>query len=289
MSTRYVTVSEIQDFLRCRWRWYAKWVLNRVPRRYSDALILGTAVHDILEDHLKGRSLEDAFAEVSWNLASAKHPDPGLAFATAVAHKDLQRYRPQILAWRDLHKVETLAVEEQFELPLHGPVDSLWSFRGRPDRPVLMGGKVWHMQHKTLAGTKSPITYAQFLARSLHETLYGWYCRDHYPYEYGGSIINMIQKRALKDGEDPMRAIHQVPVPLTGWDLDVAHTRLRLIVNDMRREEERGRVHGIWALYDNPQEDAGPFMNSLDGYLPVLRGKASLDDDALFMLREETY
>lgn len=295
MTKRYVTVSEIQDFLRCRWRWYAKWVLNRVPRKYSSALILGTAVHDVLEAHFNGDLLPDAFAEVSYNLSTRARSltDPSEIVATTVAHKDLQKYRPQIVGWRDRFNVEeTLEVEEVFEEFVSEKTDILhrkerWVLRGIPDRVVAVSGKVYHMQHKTAAINQPVDVLMKFFSRSLHETLYGAHLRDKYAdREYAGSIINIIRKGVLKPGGNVDALNFQGAVALTDFDFTRARANLRAIVREMQRAEALGDV---WAQIDNAQEDAGPNKNYLDGYRDVLAGKASLDDDTLFMNRESRY
>lgn len=286
--SRYVTVTEIQDYLSCEWRWYAKWVLNRVPRRYSSALILGSAVHNIFKAHFKGYPLDSAFVteHVNMNVFLRGATDPAWAAAQAGAMKDLLRFRPQIVGFRDKFKIdETLEVEEEFQIPL-GP----WIFRGRPDRVVRMGQKCRHMQHKTVALNKSVETYLYVLQRSLHETMYGDTLAKKYGgLEYAGSIINLIRKGVAKPGITTEGLGFQALISIDPIDRMRSMMRARLIVERMVQAEETGKQHGIDALIDNPLEDAGVFGNSLDGYLPVLQGKTTLDDETLFTNREETY
>lgn len=286
-TPRYVTVSEMQDYLKDEWRWYAKWRLNRVPRKWSEALILGTAVHDIYEMHFgmgpsRGLTMAEAYSRV-YSGISTVGLDPGHAFATAAAKKQLAVLRDAVVNFRDTYPVEeTLAVEEAFEEELLPGV----LFRGRPDRETrLVSSRIVHMQHKTLAGNKSVETYTRSLARSFHETMYGWHLSKKYGPDYAGSVINVIRKGTKKA---PLPGF-QVFLPLDARDYERAWVRAKIIARRMLRSQEVGDTAGIWALVDDPQNDAGVYGNSLDGYLPVLQGKASLDDDTLFMPREETY
>lgn len=178
MTPRYVTVSEMQDFLRCRWRWYARWVLNRVPRRWSEALILGTAVHDVFERYFSERmNLEQAWADVeSMLVVDRQYSDPSRAVAATKAIKEFHAYRPQIVAFQEKFPARTLEVEEAFEMPL----DRGWVLRGRPDRPVEYKGRVYHQQHKTLAKNKNVATFSALIARSMHEGLYGGHLAEKY-------------------------------------------------------------------------------------------------------------
>jgi hypothetical protein len=287
MTPRYVTVSEIEDFLKDEWRWYARWVLNRVPRRWYDALILGTAVHDVLEQHFNGMPLVEAYTTTRATLLH-KVPDPDHAMARHYALKGFDEMEPQILAWRDRLPVErTLEVEEPFELE----VAPGWILRGRPDRPVIMHGKVYHQQHKTAGKGKPYDILARHFARSLHEGLYGFHLEEKYRdvAPYGGSIINLIRKGKPAKGAGIESMNFQTAVALTDFDLTRARMRLSRIVARMRYAEAVGNAVGIWGLVDVPALDSGPYMNSTDGYLPVLTGRTTLDNDNLFMPREETY
>jgi len=288
MKRTYVTVSEMQDFLKCQWRWYAKYRLNRVPRKWSPALILGTAVHDIFERHFNGDLLPDAFAEVSYQLAkSLRHLDPAEGAAARQAHAELQKYRPQIVGFTDRMRIdETLEVEKAFELPLMARRD--WVLQGRPDRVVRVGDVVYHYQHKTLAANRSLDTFSQLVQRSMHEGLYGYYLAQKYngSLTYGGTILNVVMKKVV---EDPTKGGFQTIIQVDAIDRDRAYVRARGIVAEMERAERFAEHGGINALLDNPLEDGGPFGNSLDGYLPALTGRRTLDDPMYFMDREERY
>jgi len=296
MKRTYVTVSEMQDFLKCQWRWYAKYRLNRVPRKWSPALILGTAVHDIFERHFNGDLLPDAFAEVSYQMAKPlRHMDPAAGAATRQAHAELQKYRPQIVGFTDRMRIdETLEVEKAFELPLHiQSTDATrevttWYLQGRPDRVVLVNDVVYHYQHKTLAANRSPDTFSQLVQRSMHEGLYGYYLAEKYNGSrvYGGTILNVVLKKVV---EDPAKGGFQTIIKVDEVDRVRAWLRASAIVRAMVHAEKLAYMFGIDVLIDNPLEDGGPFGNSLDGYLPALTGKRKLDDPTYFMDREERY
>jgi len=285
MRRTYVTVSEMQDFLKCQWRWYAKYRLNRVPRRWSDALILGTAVHDIFEGHFKGEPLERAFDLVDLTMIPPPGMDPDHVAAAVKARKQLHAYRPQIVGFVDQFRVdETLEVEEAFELPL----DPGWVLQGRPDRVVRVGDVVYHQQHKTLAPNKALETYSKVIARSMHEGLYGYYLSRKYNglLQYGGTALNVILKKVV---DDQRKGSFQTIIKVDAVERERARLRAILIVREMARAESIVARFGHHALIDNPLEDAGAFGNSLDGYYHVLTGQRKLSDDAYFMDREERY
>lgn len=296
---RYVTVSEMQDFLADAWRWYAKWRLNRVPRRWSEALEFGTLVHDVFEFYFSHADVpvttEAAWEHVYDSARATPYPDPDQAAVMATALKKLIAFRPQIVAYKDAYPVEAvLGVEEAFTLPLWydektgGPRP--WVLRGRPDRVVLSNGKVLHQQHKTVAGNRDISLYLAVLQRSMHEGLYGTYLARKYPeYPYGGSWINLIRKAVATDSRPVKGLGFQAIVKVDEADRKRAWDRARWIVREMWRAEQVALEQGHDALPDNPGLDDGYFHNSLDGYFDVLRGKASLDDPNLFMSREDTY
>jgi PD-(D/E)XK nuclease superfamily protein len=300
IKVQYVSTSEMEDFLRCQWRWYAKWRLNRVPRAWSTALILGTAVHDIFERHFAlGTSLDVAHLEEQKRLLDIAHtePDPDKAVAYARANQELIKYRDQIVDFRDKYPIdETLEVEEAFELSLltdfRSPQPVEWVLRGRPDRPVRIGDVVYHMQHKTVAISKPVHVYTQYLSRSMHEGLYGYHLSKKYSergLRYGGSIVNLIRK-GTATAKHPLETLgFQTMIRVDEVDRQRAYMRATAIASEMADSQRFAAHAGINALVDNPLEDDGFYGNTLDGYLPALTGKAKLDDDHYFMDREETY
>lgn len=298
MKRTYVTVSEMQDFLRCQWRWYAKYRLNRVPRRWSDALILGTSVHNIFEGHFKnGYNLAGCLAE-EVNLLEqyilVADPDESVALAKAI--KGLKAYAPQIVGFVDqFPNAEPLEVEEAFELKLdvltadaftREPVE--WILQGRPDRVVRVSSVIYHQQHKTIAPNKGLETYAKVIARSMHEGLYGFYLSQKYngSMTYGGTLLNVIIKKVV---DDPRKGCFQTVIKVDSTERLRSFLRAKAIVREMARAEQVVARWGHEALIDNPLEDAGAFGNSLDGYYHVLTGQRKLSDDAYFMDREERY
>lgn len=102
-------------------------------------------------------------------------------------------------------------------------------------------------------------------------------------------MLNVIRKAIASEKVKLESLSFQTIIPVDAVARQRALMRAKAIVSDMRREEEIATEYGIGALIDNPGEDGGPYGNSLDGYLPVLQGRARLDDDTLFMDREETY
>ena len=293
MKRTYVAVSEMQDFLRCQWRWYAKYRLNRVPRRWSDALILGTAVHNVFEKHFKGDTLEGAWQDEVMVLDGARlmAKDPSEAVAIVKAKNSLILYKPQIVGFVDQFRIdESLEVEEAFEIPL-GTFNydgSAFVLQGRPDQAIRVGDVVYHRQHKTIAPNKGLETYAKVIARSMHEGLYGNYLSQKYngSLTYGGTALNVIIKKVV---DDPRKGSFQTIIKVDGLERFRAFLRAQAITREMARAAEIAERCGHLGLIDNPLEDAGAFGNSLDGYYHVLTGQRKLSDDAYFMDREERY
>lgn len=294
---RWVSVTEMKDFLRDRWRWYAAWVLNRVPRRHQTALDVGKAFHRAMELHLTlGMPPAGAHTVVLQEMQAAldnarregRYED---ADDLLKALREFTQLASHMAAFRDAWKFErTLAIEK----PLEGPSlivrnEKRWRIRGIPDRVVVMQGKTWHVQNRALDGKRNIILYNELLARDMHENLYAWLIQHAYPdWEHGGTLLNVVRK--LKAERNPESALwYQQPVGIDSFSVARAVQRARLIAMEMANSEELAEKFGHDALIDNPGLDGGWYGNSRDGYVDVLFGRATLQDDTLFRDREETY
>jgi hypothetical protein len=98
--------------------------------------------------------------------------------------------------WQDLFSIdETLEVETPFEF-VH-PDDSSIVVRGRPDRVVVSMGRIFHMQHRSLAAGRNIAQYTEPAKLDMHELVYAYHLRTKYAAKglsYGGTIFNIIRK-----------------------------------------------------------------------------------------------
>jgi hypothetical protein len=285
-----VNVSQVQDFSRCRFRWWARWIRNRIPRYEGDALTAGKILHQIFEDNARGIAME---AATDRRLQDARR-EGASAKALAVI-EDLAGGLP---LWEEKFPATALLeVEEPFEWRDPEMLNVTWL--GRPDKGVYMGGKVWHRQLKGLAAQKNFGTYLRLAKRSYHEHLYAEVLAAKYPqYPYGGTIFDLVRKLkyltyAGKKNETRKTAAEMFFQQPVTFDLDSGLHRsvmmaMRLHVRDMRTAlmhwEESQEIPA-------PCEELnGGFTgNTEDPYFLVLIGEKSLDDDRLFKDRVDLY
>ena len=299
-----LNVSELQDFMRCKYRWYAKWVLNRVPRVTPTPLTLGKLVHTIFEDHLSlGKPMGDAIIhrrrEFLDGLADVHDP-----YAISNAHEAiaiLDGMDEALRQWRDdyVMDVPALEVEESFSYP-DKELGIEWI--GRPDRvSVDSSGRMWHNQVKNLAAGVNFAVFLDLQQRSYHEHLYGEALAAKYPeYKYGGTMFTLIRKvkyrtgvtKANPDGKvKPLSEMFwQSPmaIDLTSWHHNDVMSSLRANARELLDAREQYSKYGRIPP-PNELANGGPFGNSPDLYFRVLTGDALLSDDNLFMDREDTY
>lgn len=65
-----VSYSQLETFKRCRLRWYYRYSLNLEKRVKSFKPYRGSAIHECLEAHYKGRSWQDKLAEIEAKMRS---------------------------------------------------------------------------------------------------------------------------------------------------------------------------------------------------------------------------
>lgn len=282
-----VSVSSVKAYQQCPARWLMRFHLKRVPRRTPAALTVGKMFHSAMEYHLNGDTKAGALERVtneSLGLLDAKAAEEWLSLGTAFGF------------WHDLHKIEaTLEVEQPFSEHLsYYPAHVNNNLIGRPDRVVLLYGKVWHLQNRTLAASKNVGLYLDTARRNLHELAYAWALKKKYPqYEYGGTIFNIIRKLKLvgKNGKvlhDPKELMVQELVPINAGQVETAIDDIRRVAGLMY--EDVLQYHRTKQLpIQNRDMDSGMFGSAKDPYFEVLMGNASLDDDELFMPAEERY
>jgi hypothetical protein len=301
-----VNVSSIQDFYQCRYRWYCKWVLNRVPRHEGPALEAGKLLHLIFEKHsrddipLKTAAVQTLYHYQIWMCElPVKSPERATAQSALDTIMSLMDAFP---LWQDVFPMDitTLEAEEPFEISF--PEMPWVVFRGRPDRVCLSGGAVWHVQNRGLAASMNFGTYALLAKRHYHEHLYAEHLSRKYADlgDYGGTIFNLVRKLKFrtnvgKKNEKTKTAAEmfwQMPVAIAlggQQHRDVMRSMFDH-VRDMQTVEKRVRdSKGLWLPPPNEKMNGGFNGSTPDPYFRVLTREIDLMDDAHFKNREDTY
>lgn len=293
----YVNVSAINDFMRCQFRWYCKWVLNRVPVHEAQPLAFGKLLHLIFEDKHKGIQMADAIRDrrVEWMEKMAITTDlVDISIGTKVV-KQLDDLTEALLLWHDVYTfdIDCLEVEEPFELDLG---DGL-IYRGRPDRVAVRQGSLWHVQHKGLAAGTNFAVFTDLSKRSYHEHLYmEALSRKYDKYKIGGTMFDLIRKLKYRTNvgkknetvKGYQEMFQQIPVAV-----DLNSPTHKHVMESMRYHAQmmqRIASDPSWVIpAPNETMNAGMFGNSIDDYFRVLTGEITLDDNRYFKNREDMY
>jgi len=289
----HISVTSIQDFQKCPLRWCYRWLDNRVARREPVALTVGKLVHTAFEKHFENPA--DKIGGILYDLLDT-YEHHLLTEYEEKAYREARGLCEPLNHWSDFYPVtETLEVEAPFEYNLHNGL----IFQGRPDRVVLVNDHVFHMQHKTISASRNLDTYISVARRSMHELLYGDYLAQKYADRgvYGGTIYNIVRKLKHKSeakGKNFGRVLHephefflQTPIPVNPSLVKQAKADLNILANQMKQVADN-YAEGI-----NPPSsrhlDEDMFSKRTDTYFGVLMGEVSLDDDGIFMDRDNPY
>lgn len=308
-----ITVSSINDWQADPLRWCFKWVRNRVPRRVPQALAVGKLVHLAYENAFTaGTNVGDELLKLI-----APFEDAILDEHEFKVFEELAGMVEPLREWKDIFPVEeVLEVEQPFEFYLQSGA----KFKGRPDRVIVTCGKAVHYQTKTLAANRDAGQFISLARRNLHELIYGWYLKQKYEsrrkLEYGGTVYNILRKlkhRELlsKAKADKLVAEGKLPAHYTNVDrrrlgdiINPVSTMLIQAVVGIDLELQAEALEDVNQLSILMDRTADTFLSGgivpsvryrdsgyggVDPYTSVLLGEASLDDDRLFMPREETY
>ncbi|HXJ63695.1 MAG TPA: hypothetical protein VNN79_08060, partial [Actinomycetota bacterium] len=228
-------------------------------------------------------------------------PPPG-TFMTEKEQKEVDLTRALVEPlefWEDKYPVEqTLEVEQPF---VGWHLTSGARFIGRPDRVVVVYGKVFHQQHKTVGPGIGLGNYLTLAGRNMHELLYGAYLSQKYRSvgEYGGSIYDIVRKlkyRSTRVTKDQPKGVilhpageifHQSMFALDVEQQEIALDDLNAASVAMDRTMD-AYLQGLH-IPSNRYFDSVNYGKGIDPYTLVMLGDAALDDDALFMDREDTY
>jgi len=301
-----VNVSAMQDFMQCRFRYWAKWIMNRVPVTGAPALDAGKLLHRIFEGpYLKGETLAEAAdreCEEYRLLIPSVHPAAQVnAMKALVTIIDMREAFP---LWHDKFSgMETLEVEAGFEYP--DPEIPWLIWRGRPDRVVKMGSRIWHVQNRGLAASTNFGTYTRLAKRHYHEHLYGEHLEKLYctpkkrgGLTYGGTIFNLVRKLKFrtnvgKKNESTKTAEEMFWQGAVSYEMSSGlHQSVMACMRQhavAMRQVEREWVEDNIIPAPNEKLNGGFSGSSEDPYFKVLIGEVSLDDDSVFTAREDTY
>lgn len=302
----HVNVSSVQDFYQCPFRWWAKWIKNRVPVAESPALDAGKLLHRVFERHFLGEmSLVDAAkaeSDAYRLLIPSAHPSaqPN-AYQVLTVIDDLMEAFP---LWEETFPItKVLEVEEPFEY--QDPELDWLVWRGRPDRRVIAMNRIWHIQNRGLAAGMNFGTYIRLQKRSYHEHLYGEEAVERYlqgkkgkKLSYGGTIFNLVRKLKFrtnvgKKNEKVKTAAEMFYQQAASYDMDGGlHAAVMFAMR--KHAVNMRKVRQAWEDFEdipapNEKMNGGYGGNSEDPYFKVLIGEVSLDDDSIFKAREDTY
>jgi hypothetical protein len=302
MQPYVFNISEMQDFQRCRFRWWAKWVMDFVPAHEAQPLGFGKLIHRIFESFHLGLSMADSIAQHRGNwlsLMATTTDEVDIAVGTKVL-KQLDDLTEALLLWHDTYPVEyDLEVEVPFEMELGNGLVA----RGRPDRVAVRHGLLWHVQHKALASGTHFGVFTDLAKRSYHEHLYAEALMAKYKGSvkgYGGTQFDLIRKlkyRTKVTKANPLgeckryeEMFQQVPVAI---DLESPlHEHVMESIKAHAREMCQARIR--WNTHGevpapNENMNGGAYGNSPDEYFRVLTGEYELGDPRYFKKREDTY
>jgi hypothetical protein len=310
MEPYVVNVSSVQDFMQCRFRWYCKWVLNRVPRKEGDALMLGKVIHTIFEEHARGHwPLQESATRMQAKLSSdMKDMQPWDRVVAEGVIKKLGELHEAWPLWHDMYEMDVPVLEVEEPFTIEFPNMPHVVFRGRPDRVCVMAGQVWHVQNRGLAATMNFATYARLAKRHMHEHLYAEHLARKYldMGSYGGTLFNLVRKLKFRTNEGKknektrtgaeMFWQHPMSINLTSTNHHRVMSDLFYHVNEMIRVENEAKGaawHGLTIKpripAPNDKLNGGYSGSSEDPYFKLMIGEIKLDDNEWFKDREDTY
>jgi hypothetical protein len=204
--------------------------------------------------------------------------------------------------WEDkFADMETLEVEGGFEY--QDPEVPWLMWKGRPDRVVKMGTRIWHVQNRGLAAQTNFGTYTRLAKRHYHEHLYGEhlekkYCTRKNKLRYGGTIFNLVRKLKFRTNVGKKNETTKTREEMF-WQGPISYEMKsglhKSVMMSMRQHaEEMREVERRWHEENrvpapNEKMNGGFNGSSEDPYFKVLIGEITLDDGTVFTAREDTY
>jgi len=286
---RNVSTSEVKAFWKDPTLWWAEFVIGRTLRTQPVALFTGIQWHLFMEAILNNVPRETALA----SMAGAFQGEMDLAISDGWVDRatSLKKDRDILLTagelWRDYLDVETLAVEKALGLEVVLPQGGKVRLVGRQDRVVRFGGRVGHFQHRTLGMGKPVDPYLMTFHRNPYETSYWVMLAQEYDEEPFGTILSLVRKlRPESIRKAPSAALQQHLVPISK---ERAWAGVQNVVNSISVMEKLRS--GELPLWFNPDNDLGPYANSLNPYVRAIieNGWDGLMDDTKFMPTKDRY
>lgn len=123
MKGLLVRGSEIQDFLRCRKRWYWRWVEGLEPRAKNGKLWFGDLMHKYLETLYRTREYEDAYAAME-----CMYQETNTEYMDQVEVQELWTTAQHVASnyfdewWGTDSRYTTLATEFTFAVPVRNGI-----------------------------------------------------------------------------------------------------------------------------------------------------------------------
>lgn len=317
-----VNVSSINDFMTCRFRWWAKWVMNWVPKYEAPALTFGKLVHEVFEEKEKSKDIVDSMNKIhdKWEAASNSTTDPVERDCGFKALHQLDEISEALVEWTDQYPiVETLEVEQPFEFTDKEFGDII--YLGRPDRVSLINDTIWHVQTKALAPATNFGVFIELAKRSYHEHLYAEVLSKKYEnymlahiqctftepceatlvhYKYGGTLFNLIRKlkyrtkvtknKPLGETKELSEMFWQHPMSINLQS--PLHKNIMNCIREyafaMRATEKDYNQYNLIPI-PNERMNGGYYGNKPDEYFRVLVGEIELGDERYFKKRENQY
>lgn len=303
-TPRYkINVSQIKQFSKCPYRWWAQYVINRVPLVTPAALDGGKIYHRAHERHEAGRatgmSLREALAAECADFRAKIPTEPEVCHA--MLEKAVVTFEDVIEAM-DLHEDKFLiqkVLEVEVAHEWDDPVLQSVTWLGRPDKGIVSGSRLWHVQRRGLAASKNFATYVRLQKRSYHEHLYAEMFHAKYPqFKVGGTVFDLLRK--LKYRTNVGRSNEKVKTADEMFYQQIMTVNLKSdlhidVMNTMRRyaaemiEVRRAWEEDLVIPLPNDEENGGYSGSSEDPYFKVLIGETTLDDDTLFKDRQDQY
>jgi hypothetical protein len=310
-----VNVSSVKQFMQCRFRWWAQFVMNRVPLVTPAALDGGKILHRAFERFEKGTaSLADSLAaECSEFRAQIPHEHPSCGPTLVKAVTTFEDVIEAMHLWEDKFDFdEVFEVEQAHEWQDPELEDVTWLLR--PDKVVRADNLVWHVQRRGLAASKNFATYVRLQNRSYHEHLYATvlaekYCgTDEYTYtsgngnkhhlKYAGTIFDLLRKLKFRTNvgkkNEQVKTAEEMFYQQPMWVNLRTPLHASVMMSLRQHVVEMQRCITLWrteGLIPAPNEDqnGGYSGNSEDPYFRVLMGEVKLSDNTIFKDREDQY
>lgn len=266
-----INVSHVRAHLECPAKAFYQYDLRRSPRKRYEALDIGTLWHGSMAELLTGSPIANVIELGERTIDGLREKDPDHAERV---NKGWTSILPALREWVMPPGWEVIEVEKVLERRLR---DHL--VQGTLDAIVKWNGSFWHLQHKTVAASRSLAAYYAYMERDWHECVYQWLIEPHQEYQpYAGTILNTVRKlsaASIEANPSAALAIQYIPRPQSMVDkaiLDFGQLTDQISMG--------GRTPQL--VIQNRSACGGTYGNSVCPYIGVCNKEVSLYDDSLF-------